>query len=88
MSCCTTSANSSWGDCGKLTVTASNFSAEEGGYRVVLTLPEALRINPRAIGPIDVFIPFERVQESGDGNFHICFGPTGTLYCFFMPPNG
>jgi hypothetical protein len=88
-SCCTTSANDMIGDCGQLIVTPTNMTSEDAGLWVHLTKEEAVKINPRVVkSNISVFIPWERVQPSHDGNFHICFGPTGTLYCFFMPPAG
>lgn len=87
-SCCTTSANEAYGDCRTLIITKANFFAEELGYRVILTHAEALKINLQSQGAVNVLVPYERVQPSGDGNYHICLGPAGRLHCFFEPGNG
>lgn len=83
--CCSTSANESYGDCGVLRVTKTNLRAEADGYYVDLTLDDARKINPMVQTEVHIFVPFERVQASEDGNYHICFGRFGQLYCFMAP---
>jgi hypothetical protein len=44
------------------------------------------------MAPLDALIPWDRVQESDDGNYHLCLprmnGITqGDFFCFFAPPN-
>lgn len=85
--CCSTSAGDNYGDCDILDVTATNLTAEADGYRVILTAEEAQRINPATVIPVNILIPWDRVQPSKDGNYRICFSRWGELYCFFAPPN-
>lgn len=79
-------------DCAQLVIEPGVFSAEPGGYRVRLTLEQARRINPVRREGIDILIPWERVQDSEDGNFHLCIPRWNGVvrddfYCFFAPPN-
>lgn len=79
-------------DCAQLAVEPGVLAAEEGGYRLRLTLEQAKRINAWRVEPVDVLIPWDRVQASEDGNYHLCL-PTSNgrvrddFYCFFAPPN-
>jgi len=80
-------------DCARLEITAGVLSAEPDGYRVRLTLEQSRRINAYSQAPIDALIPWERVQQSEDGNYHICImsghrdNDRQGVYCFFAPPN-
>lgn len=79
-------------DCAPLVIVPGVLGAEAAGYRVRLTLEEAQRINPKRTEPLDILIPWARVQPSEDGNFHLCipsanYRTTGDFYCFFAPPN-
>lgn len=65
----------------------------DGNLRVVLTLEEAKRINPCRDEPFDEIIPFERIQDSEDGQPHICLMCRNSdarqgFYCAFLSPNG
>jgi len=92
-SCCTTSASDTHGDCAQLAVTPGVLSGHENGYRLRLTEEQARKINPLRNGPVDTVIPWDRIQASHDGNFHLCI-PTyavphmaADFYCFWAPPN-
>jgi hypothetical protein len=80
-------------DCGLLTVNSNVLTAEPGGYRIRLSLAETRRINPYSAAPIDALVPWDRIQRSEDGNFHICLmtydraHERGGVYCLFAPPN-
>jgi len=62
-----------------------------GGYSVVLTLAQALAVNPRASSGIDAKVPHARVQPSWDSDFHVCIfpndrtSPRGGVICLFVP---
>lgn len=80
-------------DCHELLIEPGVLSAEVDGYRIRLTLEQAQRINRNRLEPLDVLIPWDRVQPSDDGNWHICIPrfedvTVGNFYCFFAPPNG
>ena len=80
-------------DCNTLLIEPGVLSAEVNGYRVRLTLEQAQRINPARRDGVDILIPWERVQPSEDGNWHLCLPrwndvTVGDFYCFFAPPNG
>lgn len=80
-------------DCNTLIISPGVISGEVDGYRIRLTLEQAQRINPGRVEPLDVLIPWDRVQPSEDGNWHICIPrwndvTVGNFYCFFAPPNG
>ena len=81
-------------DCAELRIDAIVLTAEEGGYRIRLTHEQAKKINPFTHTGIDALVPWNRVQDSEDGNFHICVmtvnrdNPRGGIYCLFVPPNG
>ena len=74
-------------------VVGKNIFPTNEGYRIVLTVEEAKTINPYSTEPIDAVVIWERVQDSIDGQFHICISPnfrltpTFGIYCFFAPPN-
>ena len=77
-------------DCRELRVTPQNFTPEADGFRIRLTVEEAKIINPGRLEPLDILVPFSRVQPSEDGNFHLCIPrfnnvTYGDFYCFFMP---
>jgi len=60
------------------------------GYRLRLTIDQARKINPLRTTPVDTLIPWERMQVSEDGNFHLCIPahPNGLrydFYCFWQP---
>lgn len=79
-------------DCAQLVIEPGMLTAEPDGYRLRLTVDQARRINPGRVDPLDILIPWNRVQEPEDGNFHLCIprwnGVTqGDFYCFFAPPN-
>lgn len=66
--------------------------SEADGFRIRLTLEQAKAVNPEAWTGIDALVPWSRVQESEDGNYHICIftsdrtGPRGGVICLFAPP--
>lgn len=77
-------------DCHEIAITPENYTPEADGFRIRLTVEQAKIINPGRLEPLDIFVPFERVQPSEDGNFHLCIprfnGVTyGDFYCFFAP---
>lgn len=80
-------------DCAILAVTPGVLSAEADGYRVRLTAEQAKAINPYRNTPVDALVPWDRVQPSEDGNYHICLPtyPVGSMkadfFCFFAPAN-
>lgn len=80
-------------DCARLMIEPGVLEGTAEGYRVRLSLEQSRRINPYSVFPIDALIPWERVQPSEDGNFHICImstrrdHPKDGVYCFFAPPN-
>lgn len=79
-------------DCNTLIITPGVISAETDGYRIRLTVEEARRINPSRNVPLDILVPWDRVQPSEDGNWHICIPrwndvTVGNFYCFFAPPS-
>lgn len=79
-------------DCNTLIIEPGVISAEVDGYRIRLTVEQAARINPGRHAPLDVLIPWKRVQPSEDGNWHICIPrwndtTVGNFYCFFAPPS-
>jgi hypothetical protein len=77
-------------DCHEVKLSPENYAPEADGFRVRLTVEQARTINPNRVDPLDIFVPFDRVQPSEDGNFHLCI-PTrngltqGDFYCFFAP---
>ena len=84
-SCCTTSKTDGYGDCAKLVVEPGVLEPVPEGYRLRLTVEQARKINPLRRWPVDTIIPEERIQESEDGNFHLCIPgyPGGMRYDFF-----
>lgn len=97
-SCCSTGAGDGYGDCAKLDVVPGVLNAEVAGYRIILTEQQAKAINPLRTGPVNVLVPWSRVQPSLDGNFHLCIpasapdysiheGPRADFYCFWAPPS-
>lgn len=85
--CCSTSTGDNYGDCDVLDVTPTNLTAEADGYRVIMTVEEAQKINPAIQVPVNILVPWDRVQPAYDGKFRICFSRWGELFCFFAPPN-
>lgn len=92
-SCCSTNAGAGYGDCAKLTIEPGVLTAEADGYRIRLTEEQAQRINPFRSGSVDVVVTWDRVQESPDGNWHICIPGQkletmrSDFYCFMAPNN-
>lgn len=90
-SCCTTSANDRIGDCHELIIEPGVLEPVPEGYRIRLTVEQARRLNPLRTMPVDTIVPEERIQESGDGNWHMCIPsyPTPNMaadfFCFFRP---
>jgi hypothetical protein len=85
-------------DCARLpTEIPGVLTAEEAGYRVRLTVEQAKEINEYRREPFDHLIPWDRVQPSEDGNYHICImsadndmyytDPRDGTFCFFAPPS-
>lgn len=77
-------------DCHELAIEPGVLTPEPDGFRIRLTAEQAQRINPGRLEPLDVLVPWSRVQPSEDGNYHMCLprfnGVTpGDFYCFFMP---
>lgn len=67
---------------------------EDGGWHVTLTLEESRLINAFSMYPINAPVPAARVQQSFDGQFHICIweqlrqpGQNGGIICFWAPPD-
>lgn len=89
--CCTTAANASYGDCNQLVIEPGVLEPVPEGYRVRLTVEQARRLNPLRTLPVDTIVPEERIQESGDGNFHMCIpsypspNMQADFFCFFRP---
>jgi hypothetical protein len=89
-SCCTTSSVATTGDCGVLKIQKGMLEAEDLGYRLRLTADQASQINPLRHAPVDTLIPWDRIQLSGDGNYHVCLPQhpyvlRSDFYCFFAP---
>lgn len=67
--------------------------AEEGGYRIRLTVAQAQEVNRNTLLPIDALVPWSRIQDSQDGNFHLCIflsdrsAPRDGVICLFAPPS-
>lgn len=79
-------------DCAVLELEPGVLTGEPNGYRLRLTVAQAQKINPYRVEPVDTVIPWERVQESPDGRFHLCLSHVrgsarDDFYCFFAPPN-
>jgi hypothetical protein len=89
--CCTTSATAKWGDCNELLIEPGVLEPVPEGYRIRLTVEQARRLNPLRNTPVDTIVPEERIQESGDGNWHMCIpriqldSMRADFYCFFRP---
>lgn len=67
--------------------------AEADGYRIWLTVKQAREVNKLASAPVDALVPWSRIQDSEDGNFHLCIfnvdrdPPRNGVICFFAPPS-
>lgn len=89
--CCTTTNKDGYGDCAQLVIEPGVLTAEPGGFRLRLTEAQARRINPLRVGPVDTFVPEDRIQQSGDGNWHVCIPSRAVshmqadFFCFFQP---
>ena len=55
-------------DCATLLIEPGVISAEVDGYRIRLSLEQAQRINRNRTEPLNVLVPWERVQPSEDEN--------------------
>jgi len=90
-SCCTTAASAKSGDCNELLIEPGVLEPVPEGYRIRLTVEQARKLNPLRTMPVDTIVPEERIQESGDGNWHMCIPsyPVGNMkadfFCFFRP---
>lgn len=77
-------------DCAVLRIEPGVLTPEDGGVRIRLTQEQARKINPARKGAVNAFVPDSRVQQSWDGQYHMCFAwyPTNEdFYCFWAPPN-
>ena len=78
-------------DCSMLRVEPGMLSGDASGYRLRMTAEQASKINPYRKNPVDTIIPWERVQDSTDGNYHVCLPSypmdPADFFCFFAPPN-
>lgn len=89
-SCCTTSKTAQYGDCAQLVIQPGMLEGTPDGYRLRLTIDQARKINPLRQTPVDTLIPWDRMQASEDGNYHLCIPahPNGLrydFYCFWQP---
>jgi hypothetical protein len=81
-------------DCNKFAaIPDESITAEDDGYRIILTHEQAKTINPWATSGINALVTYDRVQPSEDGNWHICIMTShrdnmrGGIYCLFSPPD-
>ena len=79
-------------DCAQLVIEPGMLTADHLGYRISLTAEQARKINPSRRDGVDLLIPWDRIQPSEDGNFHLCLPRwngvvLGDFYCFFAPPS-
>lgn len=78
-------------DCATFQLRPGSVTPVKGGYRVVLTVEEARRINSQATKPIDTFVASHRVMNSEAGTWDICIrpswrdGPDFGVICLFGP---
>lgn len=90
-SCCTTAAQDGYGDCNKLLIEPGVLEPVPEGYRIRLTVEQARRLNPLRNHPVDTIVPEERVQDSENGNWHMCIPSypvphmAADFYCFWRP---
>jgi hypothetical protein len=77
-------------DCSE--IDGQNISGDVDGYRIILSLEEARKINKNAQKAIDTVVEWARVQPSEDSKYHICvmsdfsdFDRRHGVYCFFAP---
>ena len=82
-------------DCAVFRVIDAEFTPVADGYHIKMTEAQARKINPQRVGAIEFTVPWNRVQDSWDGNFHLCI-PTvsgywttseNAFYCFWAPPS-
>lgn len=88
--CCTTSEHEGYGDCDQLVIEPGVLTPTVGGFILRLTVAQAKRINPLRTVPVNTFIPDNRVQQSMDGNWHLCLPAyttpnRGDFFCIFQP---
>lgn len=79
-------------DCAQLIVAPGVLEAVTEGYRIKLTAEQAAAINPYRYLGVNTVVPWNRVQDSEDGNYHICLPMDDSrvkdnFFCFFAPPN-
>lgn len=79
-------------DCAKLEIQPGMLTANDDGYRLKLSAEQAAKINPYRYLAVDITIPWDRIQDSEDGNYHICLPMDDgrvrdNFFCFFAPPN-
>jgi hypothetical protein len=80
-------------DCGQMLITDGVLTPEANGYHIRLSLDQTRKINPSSMEAVDAIVTWDRVQQSEDGNYHIClmahhlFDSRGGIYCLFAPPN-
>lgn len=69
----------------------SLIEAEADGYHIRLTVAQAKKVNEYTQLPIDALVPWPRIQDSEDGNWHLCIfsvdrtAPRNGVICFFKP---
>lgn len=80
-------------DCASWRIDPGELTAEPAGYRVRLSLEKSKSINAYSMAPIDAVVPWDRVQPSEDGRWHLCImtqhrdNVRGGIYCLFAPPD-
>jgi hypothetical protein len=87
-------------DCAVLKVKPGMLEGEGDDLRLRMSLEEAREINPYRTKPVDSVITHDRVQDSWDGNYHVCLRThdarltsgepdteRGAVYCFWKPGN-
>lgn len=69
----------------------SLIEAEADGYHIRLTVAQAQKVNENTQLPIDALVPWSRIQDSEDGNWHLCIfdvdrtAPRNGVICLFSP---
>ena len=90
-SCCTTAAQDGYGDCAQLLIEPGVLEPVPEGYRIRLTVEQARKLNPLRNHAVDTIVPEERIQDSEDGNWHMCVpaypvpNMAADFFCFFRP---
>jgi hypothetical protein len=80
-------------DCNVFKIRPGNVMAEMDGLRIVLSLSQAMEINPHAMEGINALVPWNRIQASETNDWGICIAtstrikPSYGIYCLFEPPS-